>query len=161
VQLVAGSKKYTALIKSATFEPRKNTLTHVVFNAVNRNQKVEAEIPVRPRYGEGNDSTPAERAGLIVLEQVPAVTVRATADCLPDVLEYDAERLVAEGDQITVADLLAPRGVDIVTETEQVLATVFAPSALAAANVAAGGTVDEGVSVAETEPAEGEAGKVA
>src|SRR3954464_11833182 len=41
VQLKAGDKAYTALIKSAEFDPRKHLLTHIVFNAVDRNQKVE------------------------------------------------------------------------------------------------------------------------
>ncbi len=154
VQLVAGSKKYTALIKSATFEPKKNMLTHVVFNAVNRNQKVEAEVPVRPRYSEGNESSPAERASLIVLEQLTEVEIRAVPDRIPDVLEYDAEKLAEVGDQVTVADLLVPEGVEVVTEPVHVLATVFEPSALAAANDAAGGTAEPD---AEAAPAEGEA----
>lgn len=139
VQLVAGSKKFTALIKSATFEPKKNMLTHVVFNAVNRNQKVEAEVPIRPRYAEGEDSTPAERASMIVLEQLDAVEVRAVPDRIPDVLEYDAEKLAAEGDQVTVADLIVPEGVEVITEAEHGVATVITPAALEAANNAAGG----------------------
>src|SRR5690349_7259824 len=56
VNLKAGDKTYTALIKQAEFDPKKHRLTHIVFNAVDRNQKVEAEIPVKPRYAEGNES---------------------------------------------------------------------------------------------------------
>lgn len=141
VQLVNGTKKYTALIKSATFEPKNNTLTHVVFNAVNRNQKVEAEVPVKPRYAEGNDSTPAERASLIVLEQLTSVEVRAVPDRIPDALEYDAEKLVADGDQVTVADLVLPDGVELADPEllDHPVATVTTPAALEAANNAIAG----------------------
>jgi large subunit ribosomal protein L25 len=138
VHLTAGAKTYTALIKSATFDPKKNLLTHIVFNAVTKNQKVEAEVPVRPRYAEGNDSSPAERASLLVLTQLDAVTVRAIADKIPDVMEYDAELLVEVGDQITVAQLVIPVGVEILDEAEHPIATVFEPSAVEAANAESG-----------------------
>ncbi len=144
VQLKAGDKSFTALIKEASFDPRKHQLTHIVFNAVDKNQKVDAEIPVRPRYAEGNESSPAERNGLIVLSQLENVQVKAVPTDLPDVLEYDAEQLIEIGDHITVADLPLPSGVELITEPEHAVATVYEPSALAAANDAAGGTAEEG-----------------
>src|SRR5262245_30627275 len=73
VSLKADGKNFTALIKSADFDPKKHQLRHVVFNAVKANEKVEAEVPVRIRYSEDNESTPAERAGLVVLNQLEAV----------------------------------------------------------------------------------------
>jgi large subunit ribosomal protein L25 len=156
VDLVVGSHKYTALIKSATFEPKKNQLSHIVFNAVNKNQKVEAEVPVRPRYDEGNEVSPAERASLIVLAQLESVEVKAVPDKIPDVLEYDGEKLVEVGDHVTVADLVVPDGVEVVTEPEHTIATVYEPSALAAANDAAGGSAEaETAEEVESEHASG------
>lgn len=157
VQITAGSHKYTALIKSATFEPRKNQLSHVVFNAVNKNQKVEAEVPIKPRYAEGEDSAPAERASLIVLEQLDAIEVRAVPDKIPDALYYDAEKLVAEGDHVTVADLAIPDGVEIDEELlEHPVATVVTPASLEAANNAIAGEVEP--ETAEAVTAEHETG---
>jgi large subunit ribosomal protein L25 len=144
VQLRAGDKTYTALIKEAIFDPKKHLLTHVVFNAVDRNQKVEAEIPIRPRYAEDNEASPAERSGFIVLSQLDSVQVKAIPSNLPDVLEYDAEKLIEVGDSITIADLVLPEGVEIETEAEHAVATVYEPSALAAANDAAGGDAEPG-----------------
>lgn len=144
VQLKAGDQAYTALIKEASFDPQKHLLTHIVFNAVDRNQKVDAEIPVRPRYAEGNESSPAERNSLIVLTQLETVAVKAIPTKLPDFLEYNAEKLVEIGDSVTVADLTAPDGVEIETEAEHSIATVYEPSALAAANDAAGGDAEPG-----------------
>jgi large subunit ribosomal protein L25 len=154
IELTAGDQNFVALIKEAVFDPKKHLLTHVVFNAVDKNQKVDADIPVRPHYDEGNESSPAERAGLIVLTQLETVQVKAIATKLPDFLEYDAEKLVEIGDHVTVADLTIPEGVELITEVEHSMATVYEPSALAAANDAAGGDAEE-----EEAPAEGEEGE--
>lgn len=154
VELRVGDKKYITLIRSASLDPRLGTITHVTFNAVKANQKVEAEVPVKPRFSEGNESTPAERAGLIVLSQADVVEVKALPKNLPDELFYDAEKLVAVGDQVTVADLEVPEGVEVETEATHVIATVFEPSALAAANDEAGGDAEQ---AAPAEAAEGEA----
>jgi len=144
IEVTAGGKKYTTIIKAVTFDPHYNALNHIVFGAIKANEKVDAEIPVHPAYAEGNDASPAERAGLIVLAQMTHVNVKALPKDLPDVLTYDAEKLVAVGDQATVADLQIPSGVELEVELEHVIATVFEPSALAAANDDAGGdaTVD-------------------
>ncbi len=142
VELKANGKKYTALIKSVTFDPKYNSFTHIVFNAVKANEKVEAEIPIRPKYAEDNESTPAERNSLIVLTNLESVKVKALPKDLPDFLAYDAEKLVAVGDSVTVADLTIPEGVEVETEPEHAVATVYEPSALQAANDAAGGDAE-------------------
>jgi large subunit ribosomal protein L25 len=142
VELSADGKKYVALIKDAEFDPKKHQLRHIVFNAVDANQEVEAEIPVRPRYAEGDESSPAEQNSLIVLAQLESVQVKAVPTKLPDVLEYDANKLVEVGDHITVADLNVPAGVEVLTEAEHSIATVYEPSALAAANDAAAGDAE-------------------
>ncbi len=143
VAVSAGGKNYVALIKSADFDPRKNLLTHIVFNAVKANQKVDAEIPVRIRLDEGNEATPAERAGLIVLHNLEMVTVAAFPKDLPDFVEFNGEKLVEVGDHATVSDIIVPHGVEIKTDLDQQIASVFEPSALAAANDAAGGDAEE------------------
>lgn len=144
IALQVGKKSYNALIKDVSLDPRKNTITHVVFNAVAANEKVDAEVPVRMRLAEGNESSPAERAGLIVLHNTEMVEVEAFPRDLPDVLYYDGEVLISTGDQITVEDIEIPKGVTITTDSSIVLATVFEPSALAAANDAAGGDAEPG-----------------
>lgn len=164
VKLKAGGKEYTALIKNVDFEPKKHELRHVVFNAVSANQKVVAEIPIQIKYDEGNDASPAERTGLIVLHQMEAVEVEAISKNLPDVLYFDGEKLTVVGDHATVADLIVPSGVTVKADPAQQVAAVFEPSALAAANDAAGGDADEETATADadkdaSEGAEGVAGE--
>ncbi|HEX8182515.1 MAG TPA: 50S ribosomal protein L25 [Candidatus Saccharimonadales bacterium] len=143
IQLSAAGKNYTAMIKTIEFEPRKQALTHVVFNAVSATEKVETEVPLLAVFAEGNESSPAERSGLLVLPHLTVVTVQAISSKLPDVLEYDAEKLVEVGDHVTVGDLVAPAGVEIMTDPAQVIVTVNDPTVVAAANDAAGGDAEE------------------
>ncbi len=157
VQVKVGSKEYMTLIKEVTFSPRNRRMTHVVFNAVAKDQKVEAEIPVHAKYAEGNEASPAERAGLLVLGSVESVMVEALPNDLPDVLYYDAEKLVSEGDHVIVADLIVPANVVVQDEPTQTIATVFEPSAIAAANDAAGGTEEESEEASESAEAATEA----
>ena len=63
ITLNASGKSYTAMIKMAEFEPRKHRLNHIVFNAVAADQVVDAEVPLAPRYAEGDEASPAEKAG--------------------------------------------------------------------------------------------------
>jgi large subunit ribosomal protein L25 len=151
VTVTAGGKHYLALIKSVEFDPKKHQLRHVVFNAVTANEKVTAEVPVQIKFAEGNDASPAERAGLVVLSQLDAVEIEAVPSKLPEVLEFDGEILVEVGDHATVADLIVPAGVVVKTDPAHPLATVFEPAALQAANDAAAGGSEEEVTAEQTE----------
>lgn len=155
VKLKAGDKNYTALIKFIDVDPKRHELVHVVFNAIKANEKVTTEIPVRIKLDEGNEVAPAERTGLVVLNQLENVEVEALAKDLPDVMEFDGEKLVEVGDHVTVADLIVPSGVTVKTDSAHPLATVFEPSALQAANDAAGGDATDEEAVADVD--EGEA----
>lgn len=119
VDVTVGSKKFLTLIKQAPYVPLKSELQHVVFQAVKQNEKVEAEVPV---IIEG--TPPAEKAGLMVLTQLDQVLVEALPKNLPEKLVLDAEKLAEIGDRFTVADLVAPEGVTILTEAEHAIATV-------------------------------------
>lgn len=149
IEISGLSKPYTVLVRSLTRDPKLNTVTHVMLNAVAANQMVEAEVPVKPRFAEDHDNHPAERTGLIVLSQLDEVEVKALPKDLPDEIFYDAEKLVAVGDHVTVADLIVPAGVTVETEASHAVATVFEPSALAAANEAAAGDAEEAAPAAE------------
>lgn len=122
VELTFDGKSYLALIKDADFDPKKHLLRHVVFNAINRNEKTTAEIPV-VLVGE----IPAEKASLMVLKHVETVEVEALPKDLIDELEVDASSLAENGDKIHVSDIKAPNGVTILTDPELTVATVETP----------------------------------
>jgi len=143
VELTLGGKNSTVMIRKIDRDPRTAFNTHVVLESVKANEVVETAVPVRAYYDGENDQSPAERTGLIVLAQATEVVVKAFPRNLPDEVTYNGEKLVAVGDQITAADIVLPSNVELVTDADHVIATVFEPSALAAANDEAGGGAEE------------------
>jgi large subunit ribosomal protein L25 len=119
LELEIGKEKHLALIKDVQFNPVKQRMQHVVFQAIRRDEKVEAEVPVH-LIGDA----PAERVGLMVLHQLDAVQVEALPQNLPDELTVDAEKLADLHDKLTVADIKVPEGVTILTDLEHPIATV-------------------------------------
>lgn len=140
VELHVGDKKRLAMIKSADIDPVKHQLRHLAFHVVKQNEKVTTEVPI---IIEGTGETPAEKAGLVVLTTIETVEVEALPRDLPDSLAAPGERLAEVNDHLTIADLKVPEGVAVLSEPEQVIATVYEPSALQAANEAAGGDAEE------------------
>lgn len=127
VNLTIGKDKHLVMIKDVDYEPIKGVLRHIAFHAVNQNETVTAEIPVRL-----DGDAPAERAGLMVLNTIDHVEVEALPAKLPDELTVDASKLVEVGDSLTIADISAPEGVEIMGEPEQTLYIVEEPRSAAA-----------------------------
>lgn len=136
IELTLGGKTRLAMIKSADIEPVKRKLRHLSLHAVKQNETVETEVPIHVR-GEGE--TPAEKAGFVVLKTIETVEVAALPNSLPDFMEVPGSKLAEPGDHLTVADIIARGGVEVKSDPEQIVVTVYEPGALAAANDAAGG----------------------
>ncbi|HVI69778.1 MAG TPA: 50S ribosomal protein L25 [Magnetospirillaceae bacterium] len=151
VELTLGGKSQLAMIKSADLEPVKRRLRHLSLHVVKQNEKVETEVPIKVA-GEGE--TPAEKAGLVVLKTIETVDVAAFPKDLPDFMEVPGDKLIEAGDHLTVADIIAQSGVSVLSESEQIVVTVYEPSALAAANDAAAGTATDESEVAAENGAE-------
>ncbi|MEO8784988.1 MAG: 50S ribosomal protein L25 [Candidatus Saccharimonadales bacterium] len=128
VNLTVDGKKYLALIKDVDFEPRKNLLRHIVFNAIEQNKAVETEVPVT-FLGDAE----AEKAGLMVLRQIDTVEVKALPKDLPNEVTVDISGLTEVGDKLHVSDIIVPAGVEIITEPEHALAVVEESAAVQAA----------------------------
>lgn len=158
LNLKVGSQDFLALIKDVQYHPVKHHIEHIVFQAIRRDEKVEATVPIRL---EGD--IPAEKAGLMVMHQLDEVTVEALPSDLPDELKVDVTGLAEIGDKITVADLQVPSGVTVLEEAERPIATIAETKAmiseeeLAADAEAAAAQAAEGEEGAEG--AEGEGGE--
>ena len=160
VHVTLDGKKRIALIKDIDREPVKARLRHVSFHAVKANEVVHAEVPIR-LTGEGESA--AEKAGLIVLQAIETVEIKAIPANLPEALEVSIADLATDEDKITLADITLPEGVQY-TDLEQdltlVVANVYEPAALEAANEASAGDATDDVAEVEvdgeTAVAEGE-----
>lgn len=161
VYVTIGTKKKITMIKDVERHPVKGTPIHASFHAVKQNEPVTAEVPIH-LIGEGESE--AERSGLIVLQALEKIEVKALPMDLPEALEVSMTKLTKPGDRITVADIEVPKNVEIVdnddgragtdddehTVMDLVVANVYEPSALQAANDAAGGDAED-VSEVESE----------
>ncbi|MBI2591966.1 50S ribosomal protein L25 [Candidatus Saccharibacteria bacterium] len=127
LQLSVGDQNFLVLIKDVHFHPAKRRMDHVVFQAIRRDEKVEAEVPI---HLEGE--IPAEKIGLMILHQLDHVEVEALPRNLPDELKVDATKLAELGDQIIVADLQVPAGVEVITDAEHPIARVVETKAMVA-----------------------------
>jgi large subunit ribosomal protein L25 len=152
VHITVDGKKKITLIKDIDRNPIKARIRHVSFHAVKANEVVHAEVPIH-LVGEGESE--AEKAGLIVLQAIETVEIKAKPADLPEALEVSIVELATDEDKITLADIELPEGVeyaDIDQDLELVVANVYEPAALEAANeAAAGDATEEDVSDVEAE----------
>lgn len=156
VHLSIAGKKHIAMIKDVETDPVKNVIRHISFHAVKASDPVVAEIPIH-LTGEGESQ--AEKAGLMVLQALDKVEVRALPMDLPDAINISIVHLSEAGEKVTLADATLPEGVEFVEHddgqhdnedeekpsiTDLMVASVWEPAALQAQNEAAAGDAEPG-----------------
>lgn len=115
LHLTINGKKKIAMIKDVDVEPVKGLPRHISFHAVKASDPVIAEVPVR-LVGEGESE--AEKAGLIVLQNLDKVEVKALPMDLPDAIEISILNLKQAGDKVLLADAKLPDGVEYVEHSD-------------------------------------------
>lgn len=150
VEIKVGGKQHLALIKDVDYEPAKHRMRHVVFQAINQNEEVEAEIPV---VFKEDTEIPAEKLSLMVLKQLDHVQVKALPKDLPDELVVDPSSLADVGDSLSVADLVLPAGVTLMSDPEAQIAIVEMPKDQIAEADAAAESLAEDAGTTEEEAA--------
>src|SRR6478735_1803164 len=142
VHLTIGTKKKITMIKDIEINPVRRTISHVSFHAVKASDPVVAEVPIR-LVGEGESE--AEKVGLIVLQNLDKIEVKALPMDLPDAVEVNITELKEPGEKVLLSDAVLPEGVEFVEhesghgdETEEekqhisdlMVASVWEPAAL-------------------------------
>lgn len=147
IYLTIDGKKKLAIIKAIDINPIKHQLRHVAFHTIKQNETITTEVPL-VLTGEGESE--AEKAGLVVLQAIEHIEVKARPAHLPESIEISIANLKSADDKITIADITLPEGVEFADneqDMELVIANVYEPSALQAANDAAGGDAQDESSV--------------
>lgn len=143
--MINGSKKL-AIIKDIDMDPVRHELRHVAFHTIRQNDIITTEVPI---ILVGKGESIAERAGLVVLQAIDSIEIKAKPANLPESLELSIVGLATDEDSLKISDIKLPEGVafaDVDQDMDLVIANVYEPSALQAANEAAGGEAE-----AETE----------
>lgn len=132
IDLDVDGKKQMALVKTVHLDPVKRTIMNIEFQAISANQVVEATAPIEIVNYEQSD---ANKAHLTLLQVMEEIDVKAKPADLPDAIVVDAANLKTIDDDITVADLVLPKGVELADkelDPEQVVANVYDPEQEAA-----------------------------
>ncbi|MBC1475322.1 50S ribosomal protein L25/general stress protein Ctc [Listeria grandensis] len=113
--------KLNVLLHDYQIDPLKGDIEHIDLLAVNMSEDVEANVSINLV----GDSKGVKSSG--VLQQVLyEITVSATPDKLPEVVEVDITDLDI-GDSIAVSDIPKNADYEVITDVEEVIATVSAP----------------------------------
>jgi large subunit ribosomal protein L25 len=126
---VAGQTHLT-LAREIQRHPVRNTVVHVDFQIVRRDEVVSAEVPIT-LVGEAHQV--AVNQGVIE-QPLASLTVQAVPGLIPNVIEVDVSGLDI-GDTVRVSDLTLPEGVD--TEVDPDEPVVIAQGSALTAEVAA------------------------
>ena len=122
IELDIDGERLLALTKEVQRHPIRPGVQHVDFLLVDRNERVEVEIPVTV-VGDAAPST-------IHIIELPHVVVSASAVSIPESIEVDITGVEA-GTAIRVADLTLPKGVEAITDAEIDVVNVAAEAAVA------------------------------
>ena len=144
VTISVDGKKHLAIIKTIDVDPVKHSIRHLAFHTINQNDIITTEVPI-VLVGEGESD--AEKAGLIILQAIEHIEIKGKPASLPESIELSIVNLKEAEERLTIADLKLPAGIEF-SDAEQdmdlVIASVYEPAALEAANDAAAGdaTID-------------------
>ena len=132
ISIEVDGKKHLAIIKSIDFDPVRHELRHLAFHVINQNEKIVTTVQI-------------ELDGIGESQDIESVEVRALPANLPSSLNLSVALLVTDEDKLTLADIQLPENVEFADhdlDLDLVVANVYEPSALQAANEAAGGDAE-------------------
>ncbi|MBK8432035.1 MAG: 50S ribosomal protein L25 [Chloroflexi bacterium] len=112
VDLEIAGNVYTALIRQIQYHPTRREITHIDFLEVSKDQMVEAEVQL---ILAGQLPFPERLSGTAQI-LLHAVQIEAKPDDLVSEIEVDLSKMLNHEMVLTVADLVAPAGVVILTE---------------------------------------------
>lgn len=120
VYLEFEGKKRPVLIHNVAFHHITHVPLHADFYQVNLKEKIKTMIPVEL---EGESQAVTDNLGTI-LQTLNEIEVEALPTELPESFLINVSKLAAIGDQITVADLQVPSGVEVLTDGGQVIVKI-------------------------------------
>ncbi len=116
----AGNKR--VLIREVQFHPFKPQVLHVDFLAVHKGEKIRLEVPIHIV-----GTAPGVKEGGILERLRHEISIRCAPASIPEALELDISSLEI-GDTLTVGDLEAPAGVELLDDPSTAICSVVPPT---------------------------------
>jgi large subunit ribosomal protein L25 len=151
LKLAGEAEPRAAVVRELQWDPVRDTLLHIDFQAVRMDEEITVEVPI---HVVGEATGVKEQSGVLALV-MRTVEVSCLPALIPERIDADVTPLHIH-DVLTVGDLQLPEGVRVTTPAGQALVTVAPPMAEeVAAPVAAAPTAEPEV-VTERKPKEEE-----
>lgn len=123
IDIEVEGKKHTALVQDVDFDPLTHRAVHIDFLQVKMNEVIEVTVPL-----EFVGESPAVRQlGGTLIKTLEEVEVSCLPKDLPHALEVNLEKLATFDENLSVADIVVPQDVKILTNPETVIAIAEAP----------------------------------
>src|SRR5690606_26716039 len=106
---LTGKKRRIAMIKDIDIDPVRNAIHHVSFHAVRADQPVTTDVPI---HLTGMGESPAEKSGLLILQALDRVEIKALPMDLPEAIEVSVLELKEEGEKLTLESVVLPENVE-------------------------------------------------
>jgi large subunit ribosomal protein L25 len=156
---VAGEEPTTVLVKTWQRHPYKGDLLHVDFYRVAMTETLRMDVPIRVT----GDAPAVKLTGGTPFQPLSTLSVECLPADIPEAIEVDIGGLEEVDASIFVRDLVAPSGVTILTDGDELVVKILAPTveveeeaaeAAAAAEGEAAATAEETAEATAVEPAE-------
>ena len=151
LDLVVGKDHHLALAREIQRDHIKGQYVHVDFLTVRRDEKITISVPVRV-VGE----SVGVKAGGVLEHHLWDLEAQCLPGDVPEAIEADITEL-AVGDSLKVADLVVPKGVEILTLAEETVLGVVPPQAREVAEIPVEEVEAEAAEAAPAEAAPAEA----
>jgi large subunit ribosomal protein L25 len=124
LRLPGNAEPRTAVVRELQYDPVRDTLIHIDFQAVRMDEQITVEVPI---HVVGEAAGVKEQSGVLAL-LLRTVEVSCLPSLIPERIDIDVSGLRIH-DVATVADLQLPEGVRVTTPSAQPVATVAPPMA--------------------------------
>jgi large subunit ribosomal protein L25 len=121
---IDGSEPTTVLVKGWQRHPYKGQLLHVDFYRVAMTQRLRMDVPIRL----AGDAPAVKLTGGTPFQPLATLSVECLPADIPEAIEVDISGLEEVDASIFVRDLLAPSGATILTDGDELVVKILAPT---------------------------------
>ncbi len=136
---LGGRDDSTVRVVDVQRNPVSGRLVHVDFAPVNMRERIVVTVPLTVA---GADESPGVTEGGVLDQVAYEVEVESLPGDIPQELTLDVSRLQI-GDNLTLADVELPEGVELISDPEEIAATVTPPTEISDEEMEAAGIVEE------------------
>ncbi len=123
IDLNVDGQRIPVLVRERQHHPVTGNMIHVDFLAVSMTEALRAFVPIE---FEGEAPAVKDFGGVVVIG-LEEIEVECLPKDLPEKITVDLTKLEKIGDGVYVKDLIVPRGVEVLTESDEMVILITAP----------------------------------